>query len=102
MPDQPFARLMRLIWIDAKLVIAHRINRSDICDAFGVSTAQAAADLRAFQSQHPGRVVYDTRAKTYLRAGASVPVYPTEARYAAHRAASAVREIMRRMDQPHA
>lgn len=96
MPELPFSQVMRLIWIDAKLASTLRINRADLCTTFGISVAQAAADLRVFQSAFPDRMTYDRSGKFYVRVKDSSPVYPTEPRYSVHRAASAVQEIMRR------
>lgn len=44
------------------------IRRQHISDTFGVSQAQASADLSAFATAHPGVMVYDPRAKQYVPA----------------------------------
>jgi hypothetical protein len=90
--EMRFSQHMRLIWIDATLVATGHLNRADICDAFGISTPQASLDLRAFQGAFPDRMVYDHRAKLYRRASTS-QAYPTEVRYAVHRAVRLMGEL---------
>jgi hypothetical protein len=75
----PFAKLMRLVWIDLR-VEQGNINRSDIAAAFSVSVQQASYDLKIYQSEHPDRIEYDHRAKTYRRRHRSKPVYPDHLR----------------------
>lgn len=50
------------------LAIYGFINRAHIRRKFGVSTPQAALDLRAFQEANPGAMTYDTQRKTYVAA----------------------------------
>ena len=61
----------RLAFISDRLVWEGRINRADLVVRFGISPNQATADLRRYETAHPGAFVYDTRAKTY-RAGSGV------------------------------
>lgn len=62
----------RLDYIAARLKWEGRINRADLVERFGVSPNQATADLKRFETLHPGALRYDTRAKTY-RAGRGLP-----------------------------
>jgi predicted DNA-binding transcriptional regulator YafY len=56
----------RLWFIDLRLFWERRINRADLMDYFGVSMAQASADLSRYQDLAPGNLAYDKRAKTYV------------------------------------
>lgn len=75
----PFAKLMRLVWIDLR-VEQGNINRGDIAQAFGVSVQQASYDLKLYQSEHPHRIEYDHRARTYRRNPRAKPAYPDHLR----------------------
>lgn len=44
------------------------INRKHIMAKFEVSTPQASADLRLFQEQNPGAVIYNEASKRYEKA----------------------------------
>jgi len=59
-------QLLRLLWIDAFARERGQINRSDICDAWGISLPQATKDLTYLSTKYPTRYRYDLRAKTYL------------------------------------
>lgn len=56
-------------WIGHFLGTVTKINREDICRAFGVSVPQASKDLGEWIKAHPGAVVYDKSAKCYVLAG---------------------------------
>ncbi len=95
-----FAQQQRLIWIDAHLAgYGGQLNRADIQGAFGLSPAQASADLSLFQAEHPHRIEYDHRRKVYRAAAGSIPAYSSETRYAVVRAARLVRESMAQVTQ---
>lgn len=64
-----FAQKMRLAWIDAALSSGRMVRRSDISDAFEISTPQASLDLTAYREAHPELIRYDNRAKGYFRDG---------------------------------
>lgn len=74
-----FSQFLRLVWIDARLEIG-TVNRRDISAAFDISIPQASNDLKAFQTEHPRRIEYDHRAKTYKRAAGSKPAFPQHLR----------------------
>lgn len=77
--DHSFAKLMRLIWIDLRAEQGN-INRGDIAAAFGISIQQASNDLKTYQAEHPDRIEYDHRAKTYRRRPRAKPAYPDHLR----------------------
>lgn len=52
-------------WISQRVVMEGRINRADICDAFGVSVPQASADIQRWLKDNPGVLSYDKSAKCY-------------------------------------
>ncbi len=66
----------RLAFVADRLFWEGRINRSDIVARFGISPNQATADLRRFETAHPGAMVYDTRLRAY-RVGPSA-MFPVE------------------------
>jgi WYL domain len=41
------------------------VNRGDVRDVFGISAAQASADLQGYQEVNPAALVYNVRAKRY-------------------------------------
>ena len=55
----------RLAFIDFRLYWEGRINRSEICEHFGVSIPQASTDLSLFQKESPDSIEYDRNEKTY-------------------------------------
>jgi len=65
----------RLRFIDTHLFWHGRINRADVIGSFGVSPAQAAADLKEYLAQSGRGVQYDTRAKAYIANGGFRPVF---------------------------
>lgn len=42
------------------------LNRGDVKRIFGVSSAQASADIAAVMAEHPGCLIYDPQARCYL------------------------------------
>lgn len=60
-----FAR-HRQDWIAETLKVFGFINREHLEKKFGVSTAQASHDLKAFQKSNPDAVRYDASAKMYI------------------------------------
>jgi hypothetical protein len=74
-----FSQFLRLVWIDSRLEQG-TINRSDIAEAFGMSIPQASNDIMAYQTDHPDRIEYDHRAKTYKRPHLAKPAYPQHLR----------------------
>jgi hypothetical protein len=57
----------RLEWIAEMLRVYGYINREHIERKFGISTPQASADLRRFQTEHPGACTYNSKTKRYER-----------------------------------
>lgn len=62
-----FFKRLRLDYIDWRLVRAGSLRRSDLTTAFGISIPQASADIKAFQEEHPGAMLYDATHKVYVR-----------------------------------
>lgn len=56
----------RMNWIAETLRVFGFINRAHIERKFGVSTPQAANDLRLYQERHPDVMTYDKSAKRYV------------------------------------
>lgn len=52
-------------WIAETLRVFGFIQRAHIERKFGVSTPQASLDLKRFQQDRPGAIVYDKSAKMY-------------------------------------
>lgn len=63
----------RLEFIDLRLFWEGRVNRSDLIGQFGVSIAQASADLARYQELAPENVAYDKSLKTYVATGKFEP-----------------------------
>lgn len=62
-----YAVEQRLRFID--FLVAHygTINRAALVDYFGISVPQASADLGEYMKRAPRNIVYDRKAKTYVR-----------------------------------
>jgi hypothetical protein len=56
----------RLEFIEFRLFWEGALNRSDLCERFGISVPQASADLTLYQSLVPNGVRYDKTRKTYV------------------------------------
>lgn len=52
-------------WIADMLRVYGFINRQHLSRKFGISTAQAAIDFRAFNEANPDAMKYDARKKIY-------------------------------------
>ena len=50
------------------------VNRGDVRDVFGISAAQASADLQGYQEVNPTALAYNVRAKRYESGGGMVCV----------------------------
>lgn len=74
--DLRHAQRERLLHLDRCLTWRGRANRRDLTGRFGISAAQAALDLRLYQSRAPVPPVYDSGLKTYLAAPGHVPLAP--------------------------
>jgi hypothetical protein len=67
----------RLDYVDYRLVTAGFVNRSHLCETFGISEMQASTTLQLFLKKYPGAMVYDKRLKHYRVFGS---VYHTRRR----------------------
>ncbi len=75
----------RLEFIEFRLFWEGHVNRSDLMDTFGVSLNQASTDLNRYIGMAPDNMVYDKRARAYLRAPEFEPKFlePDAGRYLA-------------------
>jgi hypothetical protein len=64
----------RLMFIEARLYWAGRVNRADLIDKFGIQMAQASKDLTLYQAIAAGNIVYDKSQKTYRASEGFVPL----------------------------
>ena len=73
----------RLEFIEFRLFWEGHVNRSDLMDQFGVSVNQASTDLNRYIGFAPDNMVYDKRARTYVRGSAFKPQFlePDASRY---------------------
>lgn len=55
----------RLEWIGERLAAKGHINRRDIMEKFGISTAQASKDLNNFLRNCPDLMTYNSSARRY-------------------------------------
>lgn len=60
---------LRRAWIERYAALHGAIRRRDICEALGVSLAQASADLQQVLEDNPGCLEYSLNDKTYYWAG---------------------------------
>ncbi|WP_237478597.1 transcriptional regulator [Lichenibacterium dinghuense] len=65
----------RLEFIDFRLFWNGVINRSDLVTTFGISTAQASADLSQYEDLAPSNMAYDRVSKLYRRTAAFAPLF---------------------------
>lgn len=70
--------LLRLQFIECLLACYGSINRATIMDYFGLSQPQASLDLRMYQDLAPANMIYDLRAKTYVRNASFKRLWPAE------------------------
>ncbi|MGN0894527.1 MAG: WYL domain-containing protein [Succinivibrio sp.] len=77
-----WSRKRRIEFIDFRLCVDGKINRSDLVSFFGISIPQASLDLSFYRelvknSQPPRQnLIYDVHQKVYLRSDDFRPVYP--------------------------
>jgi hypothetical protein len=69
----------RLKFIDFRLRWEGRINRTDLTQFFDISMPQASADLSKYAEAAPANLLYDGRAKAYLRTESFAPLYSRSA-----------------------
>ena len=88
----PFATVVRLMWIDDLIEEEGQIQRSDIARAFRMSIPQASHDLRRYMQLNPRRIAYDTSLRCYIQIEGSKPLFTRGHRCAAAEIVSAVAE----------
>jgi hypothetical protein len=64
----------RLMFIEARLYWAGRVNRADLIEQFGIQMAQASKDLTLYQTLAAGNIVYDKSQKTYRASDRFAPL----------------------------
>jgi hypothetical protein len=73
----------RLEFIEFRLFWEGHVNRGDLTGQFAVSVNQASTDLNRYIGMAPDNMVYDKRARTYVRTEQFAPLYlkPDASRY---------------------
>ena len=66
-----WAQRQRLLFIGQHVLEHGRINRADLIGRFGISAPQASTDFKLYLELQPGVIVYDDRAKAYVRVSQS-------------------------------
>lgn len=66
----------RLEFIEYRLCWNNQINRADLVHFFGISIPQASLDLSKYIEMAPQNLIYDRRAKVYLKTSRFKPIYP--------------------------
>ena len=66
--------LKRLEFIEFRLLFTGKFNRSDLCDALGMSPTQVTSDVALYNGIAPSNMSYDSRSRTYRRAAGFEPV----------------------------
>jgi hypothetical protein len=64
----------RLMFLEARLFWAGRVNRADLIEQFGIQIAQASKDMTFYQALAPGNMVYDKSQKTYRASDRFAPL----------------------------
>ncbi len=72
--NRQFSQLQRLHFIEQRLYWEGRINRSDLVDAFGISTVQASSDLNDYLREAPDSMWYDKSGRVYRAAEHYEPI----------------------------
>ena len=88
----PFATIVRLMWIDDLIEEEGQIQRNDIARAFRMSIQQASHDLRRYMQLNPSRIAYDPSPRCYTRIENSKPLFTGGNRAAAAGIVSAVED----------
>ena len=86
----PFATVVRLMWIDDLIEEEGQIQRSDIARAFRMSIQQASHDLRRYMQLNPRRIAYDPSPRCYIQVEGSKSLFKRGHRCAAAHIVSAV------------
>lgn len=86
----PFATVVRLMWIDDLIEEEGQIQRSDIARAFRMSIQQASHDLRRYMQLNPRRIAYDPSPRCYIQVEGSKALFKRGHRCAAADIVSAV------------
>lgn len=84
---------IRLIWIDYHLSMGKALNRADLEEAFLLSAAGAANDIKKYKLRFPENIQYDTRRKAYFRKG-PCSAYDFKVRKAVYEAQRLVKKAM--------
>ncbi|MCL4065681.1 hypothetical protein M3484_03745 [Pseudomonas sp. GX19020] len=100
MADLSHAVLTRMIWIDARLIVAGTIGRQDLVTAFGISQSQAAIDFRSYRTMNHDRLIHDRQAHIYRAAPGLLPAYPTALRMSVIHAVRMVMDLITNSSQP--
>lgn len=67
----------RMAFIEFRVYWHGRINRADLIRSFGIARQQASSDLSGYAARWPQNLVYDFRARAYLRGPAFDPQFIT-------------------------
>lgn len=67
----------RMAFIEFRVFWHGRINRADLMRSFGIARQQASSDLSGYAARWPQNLVYDFRARAYLRGPAFDPQFIT-------------------------
>ncbi len=57
---------IRLLWIEATLIVNSELTRKDIMEAFDLAPAQATRSIKAYKDLFPNSIHYDPTHKKYL------------------------------------
>ncbi|MGI8603070.1 MAG: WYL domain-containing protein [Verrucomicrobiales bacterium] len=69
-----WATMERLRFIERSAFWRAVVNRQDLVETFGLSMAQASADLQKYQEMNPGALIYNLRRKRYEGSEQLAPV----------------------------
>jgi hypothetical protein len=67
--DMNYAAEKRLRFIDCMLAYYGNIGRNEVMQYFGIAEAQATRDIKAYIDLAPNNIIYDNKAKRYVKSG---------------------------------
>jgi len=76
--DLPFARQERLRFVESMLLWEGAIQRSRVCDVFGVTANHVTKDLALYQRQYPDSITFKPQQHAYVPGPKFAPVYTSD------------------------
>lgn len=65
----------RLLWIEGRVRWVGEFNRSELAEAYGISSQQASSDIDLYNELSCGNAVYDHKLKKYITSKQFLPIF---------------------------